>query len=124
MPEYLLHTAYLDGLAPIQMTWHGYNYDVISAIVGLAAGWYLSRGGARFWAWAASVVGIALLATILFIAVTSAPLPIRLFMNEPANRFVADFPYILLPGVHVFLAILVHGLTIKKLLRSQDGQNL
>ena len=119
MPEYLLHTAYLDGLAPIQMTWHGYNFDVLSAVIGILAGWWLARGGREMIAWIASVVGIVLLATILFIAVTSAPTPFRLFINEPANTFVASFPYILLPGVHVFLAILVHGLTIKKLLQAR-----
>ena len=88
------------------MTWHGLNFDIVSAIVGgLGAIIVLIKPQwTRVIAWLTSIVGISLLLTIVTIAILSAPLPFRVFMNEPANIFVTQFPYIYLPGIHVLLA--------------------
>lgn len=117
LPEILLDLAYRDGLAPIQMTWHGRNFDVLSAIFALVLLIVWPRlAHPRLWAWLHSVVAIGLLLNILAVAVLSMPTPFRVFTNEPANTFVTTFPYIGLPMVHVATAIVLHGLTLRRLL--------
>jgi hypothetical protein len=117
LPELLLDLAYRDGLAPIQMTWHGRNFDVLSAIFALVLLIAWPRlAHPRFWAWLHSVVAVGLLLNILGVAVLSMPTPFRVFTNEPANTFVTTFPYIGLPMVHVATAIVLHGLTLRRLL--------
>lgn len=120
LPETLLVLAYEEGLAPVQMTVEGRNWDIISAL--LAAGIYLQwrRSPVGVPRWAAigfSAVGLGLLANIVGIAVVSMPTPFRVFMNEPANTFVATFPYILLPTVHVTAALGGHVVILRKLWR-------
>jgi hypothetical protein len=55
----------------------------------------LCSGGAfRTWAWLQSLLAFGLLLNIVIVSVLSAPLPFRVFMNEPANTFVTYFPYV------------------------------
>lgn len=118
LPEWLLVTAWRDGLAPVQMTLHGRNFDLLTALAALALSlFWLRLRRRRTWAWGFSLFGLALLSNILVIALLSAPTPLRYFMNEPANTFVTTFPFIWLPGVHVLTALVLHGLTVRKLLR-------
>ena len=68
---------------------------------------------AALWFW--NLVGLALLINIVTIAVLSAPLPIRMFHNEPANTLVAFFPYIWLPTFLVQAALGGHLLVFRYL---------
>jgi hypothetical protein len=118
LPEVLLDLAFREGLAPIQMTWHGRNLDILTAVTALlVAGFWNRLPHAKRWAWAQSILGLALLINIVSVAVLSAPLPFRIFMNEPANTFVVYFPYIWLPGIHVLTALTLHGLTLRRLMK-------
>lgn len=120
LPETLLAMAYHEGLAPVQMTVEGRNWDILSAVSAAAIylRWRGALGGVPRWATIGfSVVGLGLLANILSIAMLSMPAPFRVFMNEPANTFVATFPYILLPAVHVAAALGGHFLVLRKLWR-------
>jgi hypothetical protein len=118
LPEILLDLAWREGLAPIQMTWHGRNLDILSALTALLlAGFWTRLPHVKRWAWAQTILGLALLINIVSIAMLSAPLPFRVFMNEPANTFVAHFPYIWLPGIHVLTGLTLHGLTLRRLLK-------
>lgn len=121
LPEILLDLAFREGLAPIQMTWHGRNFDIISALTALLLAAFWDRlPRPKVWAWSHLVLAFGLLVNIVTVSVLSAPVPFRVFMNEPANRFVAHFPYIWLPGVHVLTALVLHGLTMRRLLRSDS----
>jgi len=51
--------------------------------------------------------------------VLSTPMPFRLFMNEPANTFVTHFPYVWLPGIHVWTALFLHVLLLRQLWRKR-----
>ncbi|HYX38049.1 MAG TPA: hypothetical protein VE954_33525 [Oligoflexus sp.] len=116
LPEILLDLAWREGLAPVQMTWHGRNFDIVSALSALLLFALWPRlTNPKVWAWLQSILAFGLLVNIVSVAVLSAPLPFRVFMNEPANRFVAFFPYIWLPGVHVLTALILHGLTFRRL---------
>ena len=62
-----------------------------------------------------NVLGTALLATIVTIAILSAPLPIRVFTEGPTNVWVTGFPGVWLPAVLVQAALLGHLLVFRKL---------
>ncbi len=118
-PEIFLDLSYREGLAPIQMTYHGRNLDILVAALALTILVLNKRIpispkklGVIF-----SFIGLGLLINILTIAILSTPTPIRYFMNEPANTFVTEAPYIWLPTVFVSLAFWGHFILIKKLLR-------
>ncbi|TWW11136.1 hypothetical protein E3A20_05470 [Planctomyces bekefii] len=124
LPEILLDLAWRDGVAPIQMTYHGRNFDIITAVTALAIFLLWSKlRSERSWAIFHSVIGIGLLLNILAVAVLSMPTPLRIFENDPANTFVTQFPYIWLPAIHVFAAILLHGLTLRKLAMARNQRN-
>ena len=100
---------YREGLLPVQMTYEGWNYDIVSGLGAipmalLAARGRLSRRGLRIWNW----VGLLLLLNILTIALLSMPTPLRVFMNEPGNRIVAEAPWVWLPVVLVQAALFGH----------------
>jgi hypothetical protein len=57
-------------------------------------------------AWNAA--GLALLFTILAIAVLSVPFPFQHFGRGPANLMVADFPFIWLPTWFIPVALYAH----------------
>ncbi|MEM9821904.1 MAG: hypothetical protein AAF985_12565 [Bacteroidota bacterium] len=116
--ELLLWLGYLGGFIPFQMTFEGLNYDILVGITALMAGYvFFGRGRYRhFEAIIWNISGITLLLNIVLIAVLSVPAPWRVFMNEPANRFIAEAPFIWIPGFIVPFAFAVHLFSLKQLL--------
>jgi hypothetical protein len=114
--ELMMHRAYAEGVMPVQMSFAGWNFDIVTGITaivvaaGLATGWLGLRAAA---AW--NVLGTALLIAIIAIAFLSTPLPIRVFMNEPANVWITQPPFIWLPAVMVFMAVLGHIVVLRRL---------
>lgn len=104
--EFLLLLAFLRNQLPIQMTFEGRNFDILSGILAIPVGYLLAKGKtyAPKLAIAFNIISLLMLINILVIAVLSMPTPIRYFMNDPANTLVAEFPFILLPGVLVPIA--------------------
>lgn len=113
--------AFMAGKLPVQMTFEGRNFDVITGVLALPVGYLLARKKryASKWAIAFNIMGILLLLNILVIAVLSMPTPLRYFMNEPSNTLVAQFPFILLPGVLVPIAYTLHIFSLRQLLAKQ-----
>jgi hypothetical protein len=114
--EVWLWYAFEKRLIPEQMTFEGRNFDILSGILGLVAGWVvMSRG--RGWQTITviyNLIGLGLLLNIVIVAVLSFPGPTRYFMNEPANVIVAEFPFIYLPGVLVVIAFIFHILSLRQ----------
>jgi hypothetical protein len=115
--EVLLWMAFEQGKLPIQLTFEGRNFDIISGITAPIVAFLLSknlvsRGVVIVW----NVVSLGLLINVVATAVLSLPTPFRVFMNEPANRIVAEFPVIWLPGLLVPLAYGLHFLSLRQLL--------
>ncbi|MGH7555512.1 MAG: hypothetical protein ACREMQ_21135 [Longimicrobiales bacterium] len=115
--EWVLHRLYLEGVIPVQMTYSGRNFDIITGITGLLlGGWLLSGRTARrgvVLAW--NVVGLLLLVNIVTIAVLSTPVPFREFMDGPANLLPSTFPYVWLPSFLVQVALGSHLLVFRHL---------
>jgi hypothetical protein len=120
--ELLLHEAYREGLMPVQMSYSGRNFDIVTGVTAAILGLVLWKRSVPKWivqAW--NVMGILLLANILTVAFLSTPLPIRVFFNEPANVWIKDAPYVWLPAVFVLLAIMGHVLISRKLAMRSTG---
>jgi hypothetical protein len=118
--EWLLHRLYLEGVVPVQMTWSGRNFDVVTGITALLLGVWLSRGRAvPGWvvlAW--NLLGLALLVNIVAVAILSTPVPFRQFADGPANLLPGTFPFVWLPTFLVQLALIGHLLVFRKLARA------
>jgi hypothetical protein len=112
--ELLLHRAYVEGLMPVQMSYSGRNFDIVTGITALALGAWLATGRRSRWLVALwNLLGTALLANILVVAVLSAPTPFRVFTNEPANVWITRAPWVWLPTVMVLVAIMGHALVFR-----------
>jgi len=120
--ELLLLLAFIGGKIPMQMTLEGRNFDILTGILALPTGYLLAKkkSFAVKFAIVFNIIGILLLLNILVIAVLSMPTPIRYFMNEPSNALVAQFPFILLPGVLVPIAYTMHIFSLRQLLSKQS----
>jgi hypothetical protein len=114
--EILLWMLFIQNLLPVQMTFEGRNWDIMVGLTAIPAGFFCF-GGNRFKTTAAifwNIAGLILLFNIVIIAVLSMPTPFRVFMNDPANEIVADFPFVLLPGILVPLAFSLHVLSLRQ----------
>lgn len=113
--ELAMHRAALDGLMPVQMSYSGWNFDIVtgvSAVVvaGLMAADVAPRGLVVLW----NALGSVLLVTIVAIAVASTPM-FAAFGPDRLNTWVADAPYVWLPGVLVPAALFGHLVTWRAL---------
>jgi hypothetical protein len=116
--ELLLWFAFIKGITPVQMTLEGRNWDILSGILAIPAGYLAFRNGSvnKTVIVIYNLVGLALVINIVTIALLSAPTPFRIFMNEPSNYAVAHFPMILLPAFLVPVAYGMHFLSLRQLL--------
>jgi hypothetical protein len=114
--ELMMHRAYEHGLMPIQMSYSGLNFDILTGILAIVVALLVAAGRAgvrtvRTW----NLLGILLLVNIVVIAWLSTPTPMQLFRQEPANTWIARPPYIWLPTVMVLFAILGHIVVWRRL---------
>jgi hypothetical protein len=114
--ELLLYRLYGEGVVPVQMTFAGFNYDVLSGL-GAALLALLARRGepprALVFAW--NLLGLTLLCVIVAVALLSTPTPLRAFPDPPANTFVAHPPFVWLPAFLVQAAWFGHLLVFRRL---------
>lgn len=104
------------GRLPIQMTFEGRNFDILTGIAAIVAAVLAKRRIAgRKTALAFNLAGLALLLNIVGVAILSLPGPLRLFHNEPANTLVLHFPYVWLPAILVMAALLGHLVLFRKI---------
>lgn len=114
--ELLLHRLHGEGVVPVQMTFAGSNFDIVSGILAAAVGgWALAARPPRWAILGFNFVGLALLVTIVTIAILSTPTPLRRFHQGPANVFVAEWPFVWLPALLVQAAWFGHLLVFRKL---------
>lgn len=114
--EILLHQGYLAGFVPPQMTWVGRNWDILTGLTAVPVAYFAARQTLPRWAavvW--NLAGFALLINILAVGILSTPSSFRLFQNEPANLFIAQFPYVWLLTVLVPTAWIGHLLLFRRL---------
>jgi hypothetical protein len=119
--EVVMHRAGTLGIMPPQLSFGGYQFDIVTgATAGVVYG--LTRSGVAVprWAlWAWNVWGWWCLFVIAVIAVTTSPV-LRLFGDDPrdVNTWVLYFPYVWLPVVLVTVAIAGHVMVTRTLRRA------
>jgi hypothetical protein len=120
--ELVLHRLYLEDVVPVQMTYAGRNFDILSglsAIVLALAMWSGRRPRAIVFLW--NLAGLGLLVNIVVIAVVSTPVPFRQFANDPPNLLPSTFPFVWLPTFLVQAALFGH-LVVFRALRRQGSR--
>jgi hypothetical protein len=124
--EWLLHRLYQEGVVPVQMTYAGSNFDIVTGLTAGVLALWLLRGrpsrrrlrqgfGAQGLVLAWNLLGLALLVNIVTIAVLSTPVPFRRFLDDPPNRLPSLFPYVWLPTFLVQVALAGHVLVFRRL---------
>lgn len=114
--ELLLHDALEAGLLPPQMSYTGWNFDIVTGISAIVVALVVATGRAgvrtvRAWNW----LGTILLLNIVVISILSAPGPLRAFRTAPANTWITIAPYVWVPTVMVAFAILGHLVLFRRL---------
>ncbi len=115
--ELVMHQAAVEGLMPVQMSFSGYNFDIVAGATAIPVTWLAAQGKAPRWlllGW--NLLGTITLAVIVGIAIASLP-AFALFGPDRLNTWIASPPYIWLPGVLVQVALLGHLLVWRKLLK-------
>lgn len=116
--EWLLHRLFLEGVVPVQMTFHGRNFDIVSGLTGGLLGlWLLRKHESPLLVTLWNCMGLALLANIVAVAMMSTPAPFRTFLEGPANRLPGVFPYVWLPTFLVQAALFGHLIVFRALSR-------
>ena len=115
--EWLLHRFFVEGTVPVQMTYAGRNFDIVSGVTGLALGLWLLGGRpiahGVLLAW--NALSLGLLLNIVTVAVLSTPVTFRQFLEGPPNLLPSTFPHVWLPSFLVQLALASHLLVFRKL---------
>ena len=108
--ELAMHGLAQAGVMPRQMSYGpgGLNYDILTGITAIVVAALVAAGRAPRWlVWGWNVMGLALLATIVTIAILSTP-PFARFGPDRLNVFVSDPPFVWLPTVLVLAALSGH----------------
>ncbi len=121
--ELILHAWFEQGSIPLQMTYRGQNFDIITGVaslfVGIAA--LVRTRSTRMLVWTFNVTGTLLLLNVIRIAITSVPGPLRsLGANAPLLLpFYLPFTWIL--PFCVAPALLGHLVLFRALLSTNHG---
>jgi hypothetical protein len=113
--ELAMHAMYDRGIMPVQMSYSGRNFDIVTGITALVVAAALRSGLAPRWlAGAWNVLGLALLLNIVTIAILSTP-RFAFFGPDRLNVWVTYPPFIWLPAVMVLAALAGHLLIFRAL---------
>lgn len=120
--EIAMHGLMERGIMPIQMSYSGRNFDILTGLTAIALSIALPIAAKRGLAtkplvliW--NILGLLLLLNIVSIAILSTPM-FRYFGDDRLNVFVTYPPFVWLPSVMVLAALASH-LLIFRALKSQ-----
>ena len=121
--ELILFALHRQGFIPVQMTFEGLNFDVVTGLTAIPIAWLAARDRlprAALLAW--NIGGLVLLIIIATIANLSMPTPFRAFTDTPPVTVIAEFPFVWLPVILVQAALFGHVLVFRWL-RLAHGVN-
>lgn len=111
--ELMMHAWSSEGALPVQMTFSGQNFDIVTGATAALLVPFAARSRGVVLAW--NVLGLALLVNIVTVAILSLPGPLRMFPGDPPNVLVMRVPYVWLPGFLVMTALAGHILVFRAL---------
>lgn len=116
--ELVLHQGYEAGLVPRDMTYSGFNFDILSGISAVLMLAWLRRSTppprAVLIGW--NLVCLVLLAIVVTTAVLSIPSSIQRINFDQPNVLVTAGPWVLLPAVLVPAVLWAHVAALVRLL--------
>jgi hypothetical protein len=113
--EIILDMLHKDGLVPVEITFRGLNFDIITGSLALVAALMLRRknNASIYFGIGFNILGLLALVNIITIAFRSVPGPMFVFER---NYLPTYFPGMLIPAVFVVLALLLHVVSLRQLL--------
>lgn len=113
--ELAMHGMYERGIMPVQMSFSGRNFDIVTGMTALVVAWLVATGRAgRRVALAWNILGLALLINIVGVAILSTP-RFEFFGPDRLNVWVMYPPFVWLPAVMVLAAFAGHLLIFRAL---------
>jgi hypothetical protein len=113
--EMAMHAQYERGVMPVQMSYSGRNFDIVTGITAIVVSWLVWSGRVgRAVALGWNIVGLALLVNITAVSILSTPL-FRYFGDDRLNVWVTYPPFVWLPAVMVLAALTGHLLIFRAL---------
>lgn len=106
--ELAMHGMYERGIMPVQMSYSGRNFDILTGATAIIVAVLIAigRGGrALITVW--NVIGLILLVNIVAVAVLSTP-RFHYFGHEQVNVWITYPPFVWLPAVMVLTALAAH----------------
>ena len=117
--EMLLLAAHRVGAVPVEMTFEGHNFDIVTGVLAAGIGLWAWRGSPPRWVIAAwNVLGLVLLIIVVATAARSA---FGFAETTPRLTLPTAWPGVWLPAWLVQLAFLGHLLVFRALARSRRG---
>jgi hypothetical protein len=125
--ELFLHQLWIEGLVPKMLTFGGANVDIYIGLSAPLIAWLSTCGrwGLKLAA-AWNILGLLALLNVVTRAVLTAPGPLHLIHSEIPDRMISTFPFLLIPGFFVPLAVVLHLLAIRAIasrLRTKNATN-
>jgi hypothetical protein len=115
--ELAMHALVARGIMPIQMSYSGRNFDIVTGATAIVVAILAKKGlGGRRLVAAWNVLGLALLVNVVTVAIASMPL-LRLFGDDRVVTFVTYPPFVWLPAVMVLAALAGHLMIFRALRR-------
>jgi hypothetical protein len=120
--ELVLHQWWKEGVLPVQMTFEGHNFDIVTGGLAIVVALWAWRGKApREVILGFNLIGLTLLVTVTTIAVLSTPLPLRRYMNDPPVLLPFNFPFVWIVPICVGGALFGHLLVFRWLRVNKRG---
>jgi hypothetical protein len=119
--EFVMRQAARDGVMPVQMSFEGYNFDVMTGLTALVLGVVLcfrEVPSAVLVVW--NIAGALLLVTVVGLALATSPW-IAAFGPEHLNEWVLHLPYVYLPTLLVPAALFGHIVVAYRLLHGRGA---
>jgi hypothetical protein len=106
--ELAMHGMYTRGIMPVQMTYTGLNFDIVTGALAIVVGilgamGIAGRGTIAAW----NVLGLALLINVVTVAILGTP-RFHYFGSDHLNVWVTYPPFVWLPAVMVLAALAGH----------------
>jgi hypothetical protein len=105
--ELAMHAMYERGIMPEQMSYSGWNFDIVSGATAFIAGAVAWTRRGRWVVAAWNLLGLVLLLNIVTIAIVSTP-RFQAFGPDRVNVWVTYPPFVWLPAVMVPAALVGH----------------
>jgi hypothetical protein len=98
--EMAMHGLYERGIMPVQMSYNGRNYDILTGATALVVAVMVYRGalGVR-WVKLWNAIGLILLINVVTVAILSTP-RVAYFGAARLSTFVTYVPFVWLPAGH------------------------